>query len=128
MKRKDKQQILENLSLFSNRTFTKKQIDVLLCGCGCPKSMQFWQSLRQNAIEKTSFGSVNVYRFKEITYELFDLIWQDYINTATKYNNTSRQRKEAKMKAKESNERISKTTIYIVEGRLTDEKPYNDRF
>ena len=58
----NQEKVVERLSQFNNRSFTKKQWDIILAGCGCPKSSHFWTALKQNNIVKYTklFTLVNI--------------------------------------------------------------------
>ena len=50
----NQEKVVERLSQFNNLSFTKKQWDIILKGCGCPKSSYFWAALRQDNLIKNN--------------------------------------------------------------------------
>lgn len=114
--------LANNLSLFNNRTFTKKQWEIIFKGCGCPKSTYFWKALRDNNMEKYQLS----YTLRDINTESFNKVWEEYCN----YNRNSVKKHYDKVKALQSaREKVNKLkghTFYIIGGILTTEKPERD--
>lgn len=120
---KDQQPIVERLSQFNNISFTRKQWEIVLKGCGCPKSTHFWNALRQN----------NLIRYKR-TYTLVDMDIHSYaiILDQYSYNNKTAVKKaydkaKARKKVQERRDSFKGITLYMVGGVLTTEKPEIDR-
>lgn len=123
-----KQQTIELLSKFNHRTFKRDQWDIILNGCGCPKTGQFWMALRNICMSKEiCFGNTSTYKL-EATKEDFENVWKEYSDLSSKYTKTYNNKKEAKQKAMESVKRMSKIQMYIVNGCVTTEKPENERY
>lgn len=116
---KSQKEIVDNLSLFNNRTNTKKQWDIIFKGCGCPKSTLFWNALKEKNLEKFKIA----YTLFDINSTTFNDIWERYCVAnraqAKKYYNKAK----AKAKAKEITKSIKGTTFYIVGGVVTTLKP-----
>lgn len=116
------QDVVEKLSLFNNMSFTKKQWDVILKGCGCPKSSHFWAALKQN----------NLIKYKRI-YTLVDMDIHSYAIILDQYNTANRasvKRAYDKAKAVERvqkrKEQFKRITFFMVDGALTTERPERD--
>lgn len=119
---KDHQPIVEKLSLFNNMSFTKKQWEIVLKGCGCPKSCHFWAALRKNNLIKSS----RLYTLVDMDIHSYTIILDQYLTAnreAVKKNYT---KVRAKKKAKERREEFKAITFYMVNGSLTTEIPKRD--
>ena len=110
--------IVEKLSQFNNMSFTKKQWDIILKGCDCPKSVYFWISLKNICIVKTN--------------ALFTMKLED-TNTLNKvftmYRDLNRlavNKYAAKKKAREKVNNLKGITLFMVGGVLTTERPKRD--
>ena len=111
--------IVEKLSQFNNLSFTKKQWDIILKGCGCPKSSHFWDALKNIGMNKTKF----LYTLLDIDYDKFDTIWNTYCEKNTAYVKKSQHKKRAKELARKRVAMIQTTTLYLVNGCLTHINP-----
>lgn len=110
------QSVVEKLSQFNNMSFTKKQWDIILKGCGCPRSCHFWAALRANNLQRNQ----RLYTLIDIDSKSFDIIWADYC----KSNRESVKKSYFKVKAKkQAKERKVSITLYMVDGYLTTDKP-----
>lgn len=118
----DQQPIVEKLSLFNNRIFTKKQWEIIFQGCGCPKSSHFWRAIRDNNMSKYK----NAYTLEDMDTEAYEKILSEY----KKYNREGvskfYKKAKAKQKAAEASKRMYGTAFYMVGGVVTIEKPEND--
>lgn len=114
--------ITEKLSQFNNLTFTKKQWDIILAGCGCPKSSHFWKALRDNNMLK----SVNLYTLENINISSFTNVWNIYCNANRTKVKEAYNKAKAKKKAQERRQAFTGITFYMVNGVLTTEKPERD--
>lgn len=111
----DYKHIVENLSLFNNRTFTRKQWDLILKACGCPQSAQFWQALRTNNLERYKLA----YTLVDLNEESFNKVIEEYLEAAR----TSMRKSKAKAVAKAKARACKGVTLYMVDGVLTTERP-----
>lgn len=109
------QDIVERLSLFNNMSFTKKQWDIVLKGCGCPKSSHFWTALKTYNLQKNH----RMFTLVDINAESFDKVWALYCES----NRTNVRKTYYKKKARERVNNFKGVTLYLVEGYLTDTKP-----
>lgn len=110
------QDIVEKLSQFNNLSFTKKQWDIILKGCGCPKSPYFWNALRTHNLQRYQ----RIYTLIDIDNESFDTIWTNYCDLNRANSKKAYFKTKAKNKARA---RIVDITLYMVDGYLTTEKP-----
>lgn len=114
--------IVERLSQFNNISFTKKQWDIILKGCGCPKSSHFWAALKQTNLVKCS----RLFTLININDDSFHIIWENYC-----YSNRAGAKKAYnKAKVIKQIEKRTKSfrgiTFYMIGGALTTEKPERD--
>lgn len=116
---KDHQIIAENLSQFNNRSFTRKQWEIILKGCGCPKSSYFWTALRQNNLVKYN----NIYTLVDMDIHSYAVILEQYSDMNRASVKKAYDKAKAKRRAQESIKRCSSVTFYMVGGVLTVEKP-----
>lgn len=119
----EQEKVVEKLSLFNNLSFTKKQWEIILKGCSCPKSSHFWASLRQNNLVKHS----RMYTLVDMDIHSYAIILNQYLTV----NRESVKKCQRKAKARESAKKRAKSftgvTFYMVDGVLTTEKPDRDR-
>ena len=106
------EQVVERLSWFNNLSFTKKQWDIILKGCGCPKSSHFWAALKRNNLVKYSK-----------TYTLVDMDIHSYAIILEEYNTANRtavkktyDKAKAIKQAREREKEISPLATTISEG------------
>lgn len=111
--------IVEKLSLFNNITLTKKQWEITLKGCGCPKSTHLWTVLRKNNLQKNKL----MYTLVNINEATFSSIYQEYTERNRAGAIKSYNKTKARAKARESINKNKGTTFYLVGGILTTEKP-----
>ena len=112
------EEIVEKLSQFNNLSFTRKQWDIILKGCGCPKSHHFWKALRDNNLIKSSKR-----------YTLVDMDIHSYAVVLEQYNTNNRacvKKAYDKAKAREKVKQFKGVTLFMVGGILTTEKPEID--
>lgn len=121
------QEITEQLSLFNNRTFTKKQWEIILKGCGCPKSAYFWMALRDNNLKQESLSGAKVYTLYDLNIETFTIIWDKYCINNRAGANKANKKALARKKVEETNRRFTGVSFYLVNGAITTEKPVLDR-
>lgn len=110
------QKVVERLSQFNNLCFTKKQWDIILEGCGCPKSSHFWMALRHH----------NLLIRNNKKYTLVDVDIHSLTNAYNKYkeaNSAGVQKHLAKVKARKKAKECKGITFYLVGGVLTTEPP-----
>ncbi len=112
--------IVEKLSQFNNLSFTKKQWDIILKGCGCPKSSHFWSALKMYNLQRNQ----RLYTLLNIDSKSFDTIWINYC----KSNRAGVRKNYFKMKAKKQIEegKTVNITFYMIDGYLTIDKPIRE--
>lgn len=110
--------IVEKLSLFNNMSFTKKQWDIILKGCGCPKSSHFWSALRANNLQRNK----RLYTLIDVNQESFGEIWTKYC--LSNRANVKKSYLRKKINSKEKKE--INITLYMVDGYLTTDKPIKE--
>ena len=71
------QEIAKHLSMFNNKTLTKTQWEIVLKGCGCPKSAFFWKAIRERNLIKYN----KAYTLIDINDDSFNIIWNNYYCT-----------------------------------------------
>ena len=116
------QDIVEKLSQFNNVSFTKKQWEIILKGCGCPKSAHFWTVLRQNNLIQAS----RVYTLVEINSKTFTEIWESYCLINRECVKRSQEKAKARKKARERINAFKGITFYTINGVLCTELPDRD--
>lgn len=109
--------IVEKLSQFNNLSFTKKQWDIILKGCGCPKSCHFWKALRESSMCKVQA----LYTLVNINKESFDIIWTNYCKSNRESANKAYYRSKVRKQIKER--KTVGITFYMVNGYLTTNIP-----
>lgn len=113
------EQTVEALSLFNNLSFTKKQWDIILKGCGCPKSSHFWKALRENNLIREGL----IYTLVDMDIHSYAVILEQYSALNTKAVMKTYKKKKFLKTVKERNTRIRSTVFYAVNGVLTTEPP-----
>lgn len=114
--------IVERLSQFNNMSFTKKQWEIILKGCGCPKSSHFWTALKQNNLVKYQ----RIYTLVDMDIHSYAIILDQY-NTANRMSvKKSYDKAKARKQAQERRKSFTGITFYMVGGALTTEKPERD--
>lgn len=114
--------IVERLSLFNNMSFTKKQWDIILKGCGCPKSAHFWTALRENNLVKYS----KIYTLKDMDIHSYAIILDQYCTANRASAKKSYDKAKAKKRAQERSNNFKGITLFMVGGALTTERPERD--
>ena len=118
----DQQPIVERLSQFNNMSFTKKQWEIILKGCGCPKSSHFWTALRQNNLVKYK----RIYTLVDMDIHSYAIILDQYCTANRASVKKSYDKAKARKKVQEKNKAFKGITFYMVGGVLTTEKPERD--
>ena len=118
----DQQPIVERLSQFNNMSFTKKQWEIILKGCGCPKSSYFWTALRQNNLVKYK----RIYTLVDMDIHSYAIILDQYLTANRAYVKKSYDKAKARKKVQERNKAFKRITFYMVGGVLTTERPEID--
>lgn len=118
----DQQPVVERLSQFNNMSFTKKQWDIILKGCGCPKSSHFWTALKQNNLVKYQ----RIYTLVDMDIHSYAIILDQYLTANRAYVKKSYDKAKARKKVQERNKAFKGITFYMVGGVLTTEKPEID--
>lgn len=118
----DQQPVVERLSQFNNMSFTKKQWDIILKGCGCPKSTYFWAALRQNNLVKYQ----RIYTLVDMDIHSYAIILDQYYTANRASVKKSYDKAKAKKKAQDKAKAVRAFTLYTVYGPLTTEKPERD--
>lgn len=116
------QDIVERLSLFNNISFTKKQWDIVLKGCGCPKSSHFWTALKRNNIQRNN----KLFTLVDINNKSFEEVWTLYCESNRASVMKTYYKEKARKKAREQVNNLKNTTLYLVEGYITEIKPIRD--
>lgn len=111
--------IVERLSLFNNMSFTKKQWEIILIGCGCPKSCHFWMALREYNLIKEN----KLYTLIDIDTNSYERVYTAYSTYNTTAVMRSYNKKKARERARQSIVRLQAKTLYIINGCVTDIKP-----
>lgn len=111
--------IVERLSLFNNMSFTKKQWDIILKGCGCPKSSHFWAALKIYNLQK----DYRVFTLVDIDTESFDKVWALYCKSNRASVKKSYDKEKLRKKAEERRSTFKGVTLYCVGGYLTETRP-----
>ena len=114
--------VVEKLSLFNNMSFTKKQWDIVLKGCGCPKSAHFWTALKQNNLIKES----KLYTLVDMDVHSYAIILDQYCTVNRDAVKKSYAKAKARKRAQERSKALTGITFYMVGGMLTTEKPERD--
>lgn len=118
----DKTAIVEKLSQFNNLSFTKKQWDIILKGCGCPKSCHFWAAFKKHCLYKVK----TIYVFTSIDQKVFNTVYNEYCKKNSEQVKKCYLRAKARKQIKKRREEFSGLTFYMVGGVLTTEKPERD--
>lgn len=118
------QDIVERLSLFNNISFTKKQWDIILKGCGCPKSSHFWAALKTYNLQKNH----RMFTLIDINAESFDEVWTLYCKSNRASVKKSYDKEKARKKAREKVDNLKGVTLYLVGSCLTEIKPKRDEY
>lgn len=116
---KDQQAVVERLSQFNNRGFTKKQWEIVLEGCGCPKSTHFWTALRKNNMQEYR----RVYTLMDMDIHSYAIILNEYLTLNREYVKKAQERALKRKKAQERSAKFRGITFYMINGSLTTEKP-----
>lgn len=112
---------VERLSQFNNMSFTKKQWEIVLKGCGCPKSAHFWTALKNNLVKYQ-----RVYTLIDMDIHSYAIILDKYLTTNREYVKKSYNKAKARRQAQQRKESLKGTTFYMIGGVLTTEKPERD--
>ena len=118
------QEIAKHLSMFNNKTLTKTQWEIVLKGCGCPKSTLFWKCIRDNNLIKYN----KAYTLIDINEESFDIVWSNYCSTNRASVKKSYDKQKAYNKARERINSFTGICFYSVNGILTTENPKNEDY
>lgn len=116
--------IVEKLSLFNNMSFTKKQWDIVLKGCGCPKSSHFWAALKTYNLQKNH----RMFTLVDINAESFDKVWTLYCKSNRASVKKAYDKEKARKKAREKVGNLKDITLYLIGSYLTDIKPKRDEY
>lgn len=118
----DYEEVVEKLSQFNNMSFTKKQWEIVLKGCGCPRAPYFWKALKETSLIKRS----KMYTLIDMDIHSFAIILDQY--QTKNRESVKRSYIKAKMmkKVQERRQSFNGLTFYMVGGALTTEKPERD--
>lgn len=119
---KNFQEIVKNLSKFNNMNFTKEQWDIILTGCGCPKGNNFWTALRNLCM----WNSNKQYYLTDIDDNTLKQVFESYTEINRTYSKKYIKKTKAKIKVEEWRKNYTSTTLYVVNGTITIEKPEYD--
>lgn len=93
----DYQPIVERLSLFNNRSFTRKQWDIVFKGCGCPVHQFFWNALKKGNIIKDAW----LYRLVDLDMDAYEKAYKEYLKLTREATKKTYAKKKAQRKARE---------------------------
>lgn len=113
--------IVERLSLFNNISLSKRQWEIVLKGCGCPKSTIFWTALRRNNLQRIE----RLYTLLDINKESFNTVWTYYCELNNSSSKKSYLKKKARQKARQMADNVG-VRLYLIHGYLTTEIPERD--
>lgn len=113
------QEIAKHLSMFNNKTLTKSQWEIVLKGCGCPKSAFFWKAIRESNLIKYN----KAYTLIDINDDSFNIIWNNYCTENRASVKKSYDKQKAYNKARERVNSFTGICFYSINGVLTTEKP-----
>lgn len=116
--------IVEAISLFNNRSFTKKQWELILKGCGCPKSPHLWTAFKNICLTPESA----LLTLLDFDSKSFNEVWNQYCTINREYANKSYAKSKAKKKAQERSKAFQGLVFYEVNGCLTTENPNQDMY
>lgn len=116
------QKIAKNLSQFNNISLTKSQWEIILKGCGCPKSPHLWTALRDNNLSKQG----RIYTLIDLNTETFNKVWEVYTLKNREFVKKSYTKAKARQKARAKADAIKGHVFYLVNGCLTTELPTED--
>lgn len=108
----------EQLSLFNNLSFTKKQWDIILRGCGCPKAPYLWTALRQHHIVKEG----KYFTMADMNATSYCRVYEEYCI----YNRSNVSKHAAKVKARKKAESLKGFTVYVINGVITRDNTIQD--
>ena len=109
-----------SLVLFLYRTFTQKQWKIILDGCNCPKSSNFWNAFRKNCLTQYKRGT---FTMEVLDEDIFNNVLNEYRSTA----NESVKKSNRKKKVRKQMEQYKTITLYqSADGSLTTERPTRD--
>lgn len=111
--------IVERLSQFNNRSFTKKQWEIVLKGCGCPKSAHFWTAFKQNSLIKHK----RIYTLIDMDIHSYAIILDQYLTINRECVKKSYNKTKARKQVQQREQSLKGTTFYIIGGVLTTERP-----
>lgn len=121
------QNIVEQLSLFNNRSFTKKQWEIILKGCGCPKSSYFWMALRNNNLEcYNSKAGIKIFTLLDMNTEALNTVWEQYCKANRAGVKRAFLKNKARKNAEERRKNFKGVTFYMIGGALSTDKPELD--
>lgn len=118
----NQEKVVERLSQFNNLSFTKKQWDIILAGCGCPKSSHFWTALKQNNMVKYT----KLFTLVDMDIHSYAVILDQYCTVNRDAVKKSYAKAKARKRAQERSKALTGITFYMVGGMLTTEKPERD--
>lgn len=121
MKKKyDIKQLTANISLFSGEIVNISQLNIILIGCGFPKSQLLNKVFREYCC--TEFSKKNI-EITNVSSEKLQEVLKEYSKRNIESVNYYAKKKQAKLKAINSSTSIAATRFYIINGVLTTEKP-----
>lgn len=112
-------EIVEKLSQFNNLSFTKKQWEIILKGCGCPKSSHFWTALRNLCM----WRNAKLYYLADVDSKAFENVWNTYCEANKTYVKKSYNKAKRKAEARAKAEAVKGFVLYSNYGPLSLEKP-----
>lgn len=113
------QEIAEKLSQFNNLSFTKKQWEIILKGCGCPKSTYLWTALRKKNLQ----AKVSMYTLVNMDKKAFEEVWNIYTSLNRAAVKKHYEIKRLKEKVAQRRATFTGVTLFLVNGCLSPFKP-----
>ena len=111
--------IVEKLSQFNNMSFTKKQWEIILKGCGCPKSCHFWKALRSNNLQRNQW----MYTLVDIDSKTIEMVWSLYCQANRASVKKAYDNKKVKKQVAKRKREFEGITFFMIDGYLTTSKP-----
>lgn len=113
------QEVAEKLSQFNNLSFTKKQWEIVLKGCGCPKSTHLWTALRKKNIQ----AHTSMYTLVNMDIKAFEEVWSIYTSLNRAAVNKHLEIKRRKEIIAQRRATFTGVTLFMVNGCLSPFKP-----
>lgn len=120
--KKDYQESISKLLQFNNCSFTKKQWNIILNGCNCPKSAAFWMIFKNNC----EILDNNKYLLLNANEEKLQQIFQSYLEVSLSYTKKYQDKIKRKAKIEKWRNNYSHNTHILINGVLCIESSTYD--